>query len=211
MPGALVVAQTNNSVVICPAANSSRSQRRDTLAARTVFPAPWCSAPTGRYAALLNDGHGTQETLGHQSIAVLNFATNQIADFPDARLPEDAHQSYFIGLAFSSDGKHLYASVGSLTDPTGARSGNTGNGIAVYSFAQGKVAPEKFIPIPLQALPSGKKLAVGLTAPPHLAIPYPAGMAMISDGGHDKLLIANNLSDNVVLLDVASGKDSADL
>ena len=67
---------------------------------------------------------GTQDTLGHQSIAVLNLSTNQIADFPDARLPEDAHQSYFIGLAFSSDGKHLYASVGSLTDPTGARSGS---------------------------------------------------------------------------------------
>ena len=34
-----------------------------------------------------------------------------------------------------------------------------------------------------------------------MAIPYPAGMAVISDQGHDKLLIANNLSDNVVLLD----------
>ena len=29
---------------------------------------------------------------------------------------------------------------------------------------------------------------------------------MIADGGHDKLLIANNLSDNVVLLDPATGK-----
>jgi DNA-binding beta-propeller fold protein YncE len=163
-------------------------------------------SPDGHYAALLNDGHGTQETLAHQSIAVLNLSTNQIADFPDARLPEDAHQSYFIGLAFSSDGKHLYASVGSLTDPTGARSGNTGNGIAVYSFVQGKVAPEKVIPIAPQALPSGKKLAIGLTAPPHSAIPYPAGMAMISDAGHDRLLIGNNLSDNVVLLDPATGK-----
>jgi DNA-binding beta-propeller fold protein YncE len=170
------------------------------------FPATMVLSPDGHYAALLNDGYGTQETFAHQSIAVLNLDTNQIADFPDARLGDDAHQSYFIGLAFSSDGKHLYASVGSLTDPTGERKGNLGNGIAVYSFSGGKVAPERFISIPLQPLASGKELAIGLTAPPHKAIPYPAGMAVLSDGARDKLLIANNLSDNVALLDSATGK-----
>jgi DNA-binding beta-propeller fold protein YncE len=170
------------------------------------FPATMVVSPDGRYAALLNDGYGTQETLAHQSIAVLDLKTNQIADFPDARLGEDAHQSYFIGLAFSSDGKHLYASVGSLTDPTGAKAGDLGNGIAVYKFAEGKVTPERFIPVGPQPLSTGKKLAVGLTAPPHMAIPYPAGMAVIADAGRDKLLVANNLSDNAILLDPATGK-----
>src|SRR5262249_1642552 len=38
------------------------------------------------------------------------------------------------------------------------------------------------------------------------AIPYPAGLAVIaSEGAADKLLVANNYSDNVVLLDTASG------
>jgi DNA-binding beta-propeller fold protein YncE len=176
------------------------------IASTNSFPATMVISPGGHYAALLNAGYGTQETQAHQSISVLNLDTNQIADFPDARLSSQAHQSYFIGLAFSSDGKRLYASVGSLTDPTGARPGDTGNGIAVYSFAAGKVAPLKFIPIPLEPLSSSKTLAVGLKAPPHMAIPYPAGMAVIADGGHDKLLVANNLSDNAVLLDAASGK-----
>jgi len=170
------------------------------------FPATMVVSPDGRYAALLNDGYGTQETLAHQSIAVLDLSTNKITDYPDARLGDDAHQSYFLGLAFSSDGKHLYASVGSLTDPTGENAGDTGNGIAVYRFAEGKVTPERFIRIPLQPLGTGKKLAAGLNAPPHMAIPYPAGMAVIADGGHDKLLIANNLSDNAIVLDVATGK-----
>jgi DNA-binding beta-propeller fold protein YncE len=170
------------------------------------FPATMVVSPDGRYAALLNDGYGTQETLAHQSIAVLDLKTNQIADYPDARLSDEAHQSYFLGLGFSSNGKHLYASVGSLSDPTGAKAGDTGNGIAVYSFAAGKVAPERFIPIVLQPLSTGKRLAVGLTAPPHMAIPYPAGLAVIGDGGRDKLLVANNLSDNVVLLDPVTGK-----
>ena len=164
-------------------------------------------SPDGRYAALLNDGYGTQETLAHQSISVLDLKTNQIADYPDARLSDEAHQSYFIGLAFSSDGKHLYASMGSLSDPTGAKSGDTGNGIAVYGFAAGKVTPERFIAIAPQPLSTGKNLAVGLNAPPHTAIPYPAGLgAGFRDGGKDKLLVANNLSDNAVLLDPATGK-----
>ena len=171
------------------------------------FPVTMVVSPDGKYAALLNDGYGTQEMMAHQSIAVLNLETNQIADFPDKRLSDLDHQSYFIGLAFSTDGKHLYASVGSLSDPTGAKPGDTGNGIAVYGFSAGKVAPERFIPIALQPLSTGKKLATGLQAPPHMAIPYPAGIAVISDGGHDKLLVANNLSDNVVLLDVATGKN----
>ncbi|HEY1679076.1 MAG TPA: beta-propeller fold lactonase family protein [Candidatus Sulfotelmatobacter sp.] len=170
------------------------------------FPATIVISPDSHYAALLSDGYGTQETLAHQSISVLDLRTNQLAEFPDARLSDESHQSYFIGLNFSSDGKHLYASVGSLSDPTGAKSGNTGNGIAVYTFTAGKVVPERFIPIALQPLSIGKKLAVGLHAPPNLAIPYPAGMALIADAGHDKLLIANNLSDNAVLLDPATGK-----
>ena len=170
------------------------------------FPATMVLSPDARYAALLNFGYGTQETLAQQSIAVLDLKTNQIADYPDARLGEDAHQSYFLGLAFSSDGKHLYASVGSLTDPTGATPGNTGNGIAVYQFSKGKVAAERFIPVALQPLSTGKRIGIGLTAPAHMAIPYPAGLTVISDQGRDKLLIANNLSDNVVLLDPANGK-----
>ncbi len=170
------------------------------------FPATMVISPDGVYAALLNDGYGTQEMLAHQSIAILDLKTSQIVDFPDSRLGDDAHQSYFLGLAFSSDGKHLYASVGSLTDPVGAKAGNTGNGIAVYHFASGKVAPERFIPIAPQPLAAGKRIAVGLKAPLHTAIPYPAGLAMLADSGHDKLLVANNLSDNVVLLDPASGK-----
>ena len=53
------------------------------------FPATMVVSPDGNYAALLNDGYGTQETLAHQSISVLNLKTNQIAEFPDARLSDE--------------------------------------------------------------------------------------------------------------------------
>jgi hypothetical protein len=174
------------------------------------FPATIAISPDGRYAALLNDGYGTQESMATQSIAILDLKTNQLSDYPDKRFSEEerVHQSYFLGLVFSSNGKHLYASVGSVTDPTGEKAGNTGNGIAVYSFAGGKVAPERFIPIAPQALATGKKVAIALGAtPPGTAIPYPAGLALVSAGaGRDRLLVADNLSDNAVLLDVTTGK-----
>jgi DNA-binding beta-propeller fold protein YncE len=171
------------------------------------FPATIALSPDGRYAAMLNDGYGTQETLAHQSISVLDLKTNKIADYPDDRLGEDARQSYFLGLVFSSDGKRLYASVGSITDPTGEKPGDTGNGIAVYSFANGKVAPERFVAIRPRPLATGKIVAEGLRkTPPHTAIPYPAGITVIADGNQDKLLVADNLSDDVILLDPATGK-----
>ena len=171
------------------------------------FPATIALSPDGRYAALLNNGYGTQETLAMQSIAILDLKTNQLSDYPDKRFGDEAHQSYFLGLVFSSDGKHLYASVGSISDSTGMKSGDLGNGIAVYSFADTKVVPERFIAIAPQPLAAGKKVALALQkTPAGTAISYPAGLALISTEGRDQLLIANNLSDNAVLLDAASGK-----
>ncbi len=172
------------------------------------FPAAIALSPDNRYAATLNDGYGTRQSQAHQSIAILDLKSNQVTDFPDDRLAEDAHQSYFLGLAFSADGNHLYASIGSISDPRGEKPGDTGNGIAVYSFHQGKVAPERFLKIPPQKISRGKRVAYGLRhTPAGTAIPYPGGLAVIAGKGTDpdKLLVANNLSDNVVLLDSSDG------
>ncbi|MGH9544410.1 MAG: bifunctional YncE family protein/alkaline phosphatase family protein [Terriglobales bacterium] len=176
------------------------------LGAVNSFPATIAVSPDGHYAALLNDGYGTQQTQAHQSITLLDLTTNRLSDFPDARLSDTAHQSYFLGLAFSSDGGHLYASMGSITDPTGARANNTGNGIAVYRVKSGKVVPERFLKIAPQKTAAGRKIAFGVRkTSAGTAIPYPAGLAVISGKGGDKLLVANNLSDNAVLLDSAKG------
>lgn len=177
------------------------------IARTNGFPATIALSPDKHYAALLNQGYGTQEAVGRQSIAILDFSNNQLHDFPDDRLGNNARQSYFIGLAFSSDGKHLYASMGSITDPTGEKPTSTGNGIAVYKFAGGQVTPERFIKIPPQQLAEGKEVAYGLRKTPvGTAIPYPAGFAVLPGAKGDRLLVANNLSDNVVLLDASSGE-----
>jgi len=199
--------QTNDRPINLPSSKILTTPSPGRIGSTNSFPATIALSPDGRYAALLNIGYGTQETLAMQSIAILDLKTNQLAEFPDTRFGEEVHQSYFLGLAFSSDGKHLYASVGSISDPTAEKPGDTGNGIAVYSFMQGKVAPERFIRVAPQTLAPGRTVAIGLKkTAPGTAIPYPAGLALISNAGHDQLLVANNLSDNVVLLDAVTEK-----
>ncbi len=170
------------------------------IARTNSYPATIALSPDGRYAAFLNQGYGTQESGVRQSIAILDLSNNQLRDFPDDRLRGDEKstlQSYFIGLGFSTDGKHLYASMGAAAE----------NGIAVYKFADGEVTPERFITIPAQRLAPGKTVTLDIgknaagTAPA-----YPAGFAVLSSTKGDRLLVANNLSDNVVLLDVTSGR-----
>ncbi len=170
------------------------------------FPATIAVSPDGRYAAMVHAGFGTQKSLGRQSISIANLGSGEVKDFPDDRLADEAHQSFFVGLAFSGDGKHLYASLGSISDPTGAKPGNTGNAIAVYSFRDGQVSPERLIKLGPTQLAAGKYVSVGLfKTPKGTAIPYPAGLAVIPSDKGEKLLVANNLSDSAIVVDASTG------
>jgi DNA-binding beta-propeller fold protein YncE len=171
------------------------------------FPATLALHPSHRYVAILNNGYGTEESRFQQSIAILNLRTNQLQDFPDPRFLVNAHQTYFLGLDFSSDGSRLYVSVASVTDPAGASAGDLGNGIAIYSFTDGAISPKGFMKIPLQSIPKGKQYNPALPILPEgMAIPYPAGLTVIQTPKGDEILVADNLSDNVLLLDATSGR-----
>ena len=171
------------------------------------FPVTIAASPNGRYLALLNNGRGTAESGFQQSIAIVDLQTDQIIDNPDPRLKVNARQTYFLGLAFSSDGQRLFASVASRTDPTGDAPGNTGNGIAVYRMESGRTTPERFIRIPLQPIGRGKSpVAFIPRVHPDQAIPYPAGLAVIRRGKGDQILVADNLSDDALLLDATTGQ-----
>jgi len=192
--------QDRSNKVVLPTSKTLTLPVPGFIARTNSYPATVALSPDARYAALLNQGYGTQESGIRQSIAILDLANNQLRDFPDDRLRGDekaTDQSYFIGLKFSTDGKHLYASMGS----------DTQNGIAVYKFSAGEVAPERFIPIPPQHVSAGKTVILDSgSAPPGNAPAYPAGFAVLGSTDGDRLLIANNLSDNVILLDVSSGQ-----
>jgi DNA-binding beta-propeller fold protein YncE len=163
------------------------------------YPATIAISPDRRYAAFLNQGYGTEKSQIRQSIAILDLHSGQVHDFPDDDLRGDERstlQSYFIGLAFSGDGRHLYASVSSIRK----------NGIAVYKFNDGQVSRDRTIAIPPQQLDREKQVTYDATPlAKGTAAAYPAGIAVLPASGGDRLLIANNLSDNAILLDVNSG------
>src|ERR1700733_10455914 len=165
-------------------------------------------SPDGRYLALVNAGFGTFESRYQQSIAVLDIKTGAVTDFPEPRTATSLPQTLYSGLAFGKDGTHLYAVFDSLTAPEGKGKDETGNAIAVYHFSDGKVTPEKLLPVPLQLLAPGKlQNQIGLALPAGTAIPSPAGIAVRKGtAGTDELLVADNLSDDVLLMNGVTGQ-----
>ena len=169
------------------------------------LPSSMAVSPDHRYVVTANDGYGTFESKYEQSIAVFDTQSGTLIDFPDDRTSASAKQTLYSGLAFSRDGSHLYASMGSLTDPTGEHEGDTGNAIVVYSFNGGKIAPERVIKLPLEQLAPGHKTRLIGETDGDKAIPFPADIALVSLNGTDKLLVAGNLSDDVLVVDPSSG------
>jgi DNA-binding beta-propeller fold protein YncE len=175
------------------------------------LPMSMAISPDGRYVVTVNAGFGTYESKYEQSLAVFDTQTGKLADFPDDRTPEHAKQTLYSGLAFSKDGKHLYASIGSETDPEGKLPpfhgvADTGSGIVVYGFTDGKIEPEKVIHLPLEQLTSGHKTKLIDGAEGDKGIPFPAAIVVVEAGGAEKLLVAENLTDDVLLIDPATGK-----
>ena len=165
-------------------------------------------SPDHRYLAMVNAGFSTVESNYQQSIAVLDTETGKLADFPDARTEVGAAQTLYNGIAFSADGTHVYASIDSLAQPEGGDETHTGNAIAVYRFTGSALTAERLIQVPLQKLaPGHTQNQIGKPIPEGMAIPAPAGLAVVkTKGGAEQILVADEFSDDVLLIDSASGK-----
>jgi len=159
-------------------------------------------SPDGKFAVLLHSGYGAYTSGEKQSLSVLNLEMNELVDFPDDRLSSKSRQTFFLGLSFSLDGKHVFASMASLTDPLGKKKGSTGNGIAVFSFENGRISAERFLRLaPRTKIPAGK-----LRRAEFKDVTYPAGLSVGISGGQERLLVACNNSDEAVLLNTSDGQ-----
>jgi DNA-binding beta-propeller fold protein YncE len=166
------------------------------------LPMALAASPDGRWVVSLNAGYGTFESGYRQSLAVLDTHTGEVRDFPDERLLVGAKQSFFQGLVFSRDGTRVYASVASSKNLEAAGDA-TGNGIAVYAFADGALAPSDFLPLKPVPLAPGRHTSL-IGADPARMSPYPAALAVVP-GEPERLLVAENLSDSVAIIDAKTG------
>ncbi|MDI3254577.1 MAG: beta-propeller fold lactonase family protein [Bacillota bacterium] len=159
-------------------------------------------SPDHRHLAMVNAGYGTVESSYAQSIAVLDTETQKLADFPQEQTAPGSAQTLYNGLAFSLDGSHLYASLDSLAQP------ESGNVIAVYRYDGTTLQFERNITVPLQKLAAGHvQNPLGGNVPAGMAIPVPTGLAVVKgQSGGEEVLVADEFSDDVLLMDAASGK-----
>ncbi|HMF65483.1 MAG TPA: bifunctional YncE family protein/alkaline phosphatase family protein [Edaphobacter sp.] len=174
------------------------------------LPMSMAVSPDGRYVVTVNAGYGTFESEYMQSLAVMDTQTGTVSDFPDDRTPTRAKQTLYSGLAFSRDGRHVYASMGSETDPLGTAKGDTGSGVVVYGFSSDasgpKITRERMMKIPLQQLAAGRKTMLIGGMEGDKGLPFPAAIAVVGSAGSERLLVAGNLSDDVLLMDAATGE-----
>ena len=204
-----------------------RPQRLSSLpVAMAVSPAT-AADPAGRYVVTVNGGYGSFESGYAQALAVMDTKTGQVTDFSDTRTGQNTKQVLFSGLAFSADGTKLYGTIVSSADPTGKSGDDTGSGIQVYGFAEGKITRDRVIKIAPQQLAAGRTTLLtgggaagssfgdGAAGADHTkGMAYPAAVAVVPSAAHsttvgngaqDSLLVAGNLADDVLLMDAASG------
>ena len=126
-------------------------------------------SPDGKTVLVSNDGQY------RQSLSVIDTASGKVRQ----SLYYDSPEALFVGLAFSPDGRHAYASAG----------GN--NKIRSYDVTpQGKLAEGASIPLPT-------------TNPAGITVNhFPAGLTVSADG--TKLWVANSLSDSASVIDLAA-------
>jgi sugar lactone lactonase YvrE len=207
------------------------------------LPVALAVSPDGRWVVTVNGGYGSFEGGYMHSLAVLDTSTGTVVDYPDARTLTNAKQVVYSGLAFSADGRRLYGSIVSASDPEGKTGDDTGSGVQVYGFADGKITRERVMKIPLQKLAAGRKTMLVGGVEGGLGLPYPAAIAWVgvvgggeggpgrggvrgdgpthrgeaamngarrsstvSTAGAAGILVADNLSDDVLLMDAESGR-----
>src|SRR6516225_384130 len=132
-------------------------------------------SPDGKTILVSNDGSSAIE-----SLMVIDRASGDVVQTINYQAPE----ALWIGVAFSPDGTHAYASAGG------------DNKIRVYDVVGQQLTETTPIVLPLPVSPSGKKINL-----------FPAGLSVSPDG--KTLYVADNLGDRMSVIDLTTSTVTA--
>jgi YVTN family beta-propeller protein len=144
-------------------------------------------SPDGKTILVSNDGSSAIE-----SLMVIDRASGDIVQTINYPVPE----ALWIGLAFSPDGTHAYASAGHDNVLTLTGWVTLGEKIRVYEVAGQQLTETAPIVVPLPIGPNGRPVNL-----------YPAGLSVSPDG--QKLFLADNVGDSVSVIDLTTGTVTA--
>jgi DNA-binding beta-propeller fold protein YncE len=166
-----------------------------------AFPINSAVSPNGRYIAFLNNGFGSPSSGFRKSIAIYDRVNRQLSDTQEPGTGLEFNgplniSTLYYGIAFSSNGSRLYASIASTKkDPKlGDR---TQNGIRIYRVGDRGLAPDGAIQITPAQIPFPKGLKQNNPSP------TPSGLSVMPDPqnpGEDLIYAALTLSDAAVEL-----------
>ena len=177
------------------------------------LPISMAVSPDRRWVVTVNAGYGTWESGYKQSLAVIDTQTGKVTDSPDDRTLVNAGQTLYSGLAFSADARHLY---GNHRQPDGPRRKDRGGhrkwhrGLRIRGrTAHTRARHQKSRCSHWQG---GRRTQLIDGVSGSLGVPFPSGVAVVhkpvrgAGDTADPLLVADNLSDDVLLIEPSSGK-----
>ncbi len=83
-----------------------------------AMPTACAVSPDGKTLAFVHTGYGYEKNGGMQSITLLDAATGEAGGIQRSHAAAaGAEQTFSFGIAWSEDGKRLYVSLGSISNP----------------------------------------------------------------------------------------------
>ena len=176
------------------------------------LPMSMAVSPDAHYVVTMNAGYGTYESKYDAVSGGTGYADGRSVGFSRRPYAGAREADVVLGAGIQSATEAISTRASGQRRIRWARCARNGRQrpeAACWSigFHDGKIEPERVIHLPLQQLAAGRKTKLIGDAEGDKGVPFPAAIAVVGAASAEKLLVAGNLSDDVLLIDAETGDD----